>query len=219
MMNEKHIVLTKNTIEMNNDLDLERVLSINWGTTTLVPSAPKSNFWTTVQNTIVDPFRQGWRLPWDMLDKKDLYKMNYHVTISPDPIHETDFYSRKVANKVLRQFLLELKKNMLFDNIICVYEYGTRGKKYGKLHWHILFKTRYIRKIEETANRYFATSKGRARHTTVIKRIRIDKTHADSSDEVKVENYKQQIDYIMQKYMQKETQNKTKCLYTNLIKK
>jgi len=218
-MNEKHIVLTKNTIEMNNDLDLERVLSINWGTTTLVPSAPKSNFWTTVQNTIVDPFRQGWRLPWDMLDKKDLYKMNYHVTISPDPIHETDFYSRKVANKVLRQFLLELKKNMLFDNIICVYEYGTRGKKYGKLHWHILFKTRYIRKIEETANRYFATSKGRARHTTVIKRIRIDKTHADSSDEVKVENYKQQIDYIMQKYMQKETQNKTKCLYTNLIKK
>ena len=218
-MNKKHIVLTKNTIEMNNDLDLEKVLSINWGTTTLVPSAPKSNFWTTVQNTIVDPFRQGWRLPWDMLDKKDLYKMNYHVTISPDPIHETDFYSRKVANKVLRQFLLELKKNMLFDNIICVYEYGTRGKKYGKLHWHILFKTRYIRKIEEVSNRYFATSKSRARHTTVIKRIRIDKTHADSSDEVKVENYKQQIDYIMQKYMQKETQNKTKCLYTNLIKK
>jgi len=218
-MTEKHIVLTKNTIEMVNDLDLEKTLSINWGTTTLVPSAPKSNFWTSCQNTIVDPFKQGWRLPWDMLDKTDLYKMNYHVTISPDPIHETDFYSRKVANKVLRQFLRELKKNKLYDNIICVYEYGTRGKTYGKLHWHILFKSRAIRKIEEISNRYFATSKGRARHTTVIKKIRIDKSYADRSDEDKVENYHAQVDYIMKKYMQKETQNKVKCLYTNLVKK
>ena len=120
---------------------------------------------------------------------------------------------------MLRLFLRELKKNKLYDNIICVYEYGTRGKTYGKLHWHILFKSRAIRKIEEISNRYFATSKARARHTTVIKKIRIDKSYADRSDEDKVENYHSQVDYIMKKYMQKETQNKVKCLYTNLVKK
>ena len=66
---------------------------------------------------------------------------------------------------------------------------------------------------------FFATNKARARHTTVIKKIRIDKTYADRSDEDKVKNYHAQVDYIMQQYMQKETQNKIKCLYTNLVRK
>lgn len=216
-MAEKPIELAKNTIEMTKDEELEKLLSIDWGTTTLVPSAPKSNFWTSSQNVIVDPFHVGWRLPWDMLEKQHLYEMNYHVTISPDPIHETDYYDRKVAHKVLRRFLLELKNNKLYKYIICVYEYGPRGKRYGKLHWHILFKTHKVRKIEEISNRYFATSKKRSRHTTVVKKIRIDKDYVCRSDKDKVDNYRKQIDYIMHEYMQKESQNKKKCLYTNMI--
>ena len=154
-----------------------------------------------------------------MLDKTHLMEMNYHVTISPDPLHSEDYYDRKVANKVLRQFLRELKKNNYYKYIICVYEYGKRGKEYGKLHWHILFKTRFIRKIEEISNKYFATTKSRSKNTTVVKRIRIDKSYADRSDKQKVENYHKQINYIMREYMQKETQNKVKCLFTNMCSK
>lgn len=218
-MAEKHIELDKNTIEIHSDDDIKNILSIDWGATPLVPKCPRSvnGFHALDKKALVCPFKQGWRLPWDMLDKTNLYEMNYHVTIAPDPIHETDFYSRKIANKVLRLFLSELKRNKLYKNIICVYEYGSRGKTYGKLHWHILFKTNKIRKIEDMSNKYFATSKKRSKNTTVIKRIRIDKNYVDRSDADKVANYKAQVDYIMREYMQKESQNKTKCLYTNMI--
>lgn len=213
-MSQKHIVIEENSQEL---AEIKKLLSIEWGTTPLVPSAPPKNGFSMLDKKVNScQFKENWRLPWDMLDRKNLYKMKYHVTISPDPIHESDFYNRKFAHKILRQFLEEIKKKGLFKNIIIVYEYGKRGKKYGKLHWHMLFETNKIRKIEEISNSYFATSKKRSRNTTVVKRIRIDKNMIDKSDESKVENYQRQIDYIMSEYMQKETQNKIKCLYTNM---
>lgn len=216
-MSQKHIVIEENSLE---SAEIKKLLSIEWGTSPLVPSAPtKNGFRLLDKNAVQCDFKNNWRMPWDMLDRTELYKMNYHVTISPDPVHEEDFYNKKIAHKVLRLFLEEIKKKGLYKNIIIVYEYGKRGKKYGKLHWHILFASNKIRKIEEISNNYFATTKKRARNTTVVKRIRIDKNMVDSNDEMKVKNYRSQIDYIMSEYMQKETQNKIKMLYSNMKSK
>lgn len=206
-IDKKHIVIDKKS------------LIINWGTSPLVPSAPKLNGFSQLKQSMHCPFDKGWRLPWDMINLENLYKMNYHVTISPDPLHSEDFYDRKYANKVFRQFLNELKKNKLYSQIISVYEYGPRGKKYGKLHWHILFRTNKVRKIEKISNTYFGTSPKRCKATTVVKRIRIDKNYVARSDIDKIANYKKQVEFIMNNYMKKEQHNKQKCLYTDMIPK
>ncbi|WP_168169805.1 hypothetical protein [Candidatus Izimaplasma sp. ZiA1] len=184
-----------------------------------MPSAPKLNGFSQLKQASYCPFDKGWRLPWDMINLDNLYKMNYHVTISPDPLHSEDFYDRKYANKVFRQFLNELKKNNLYSNIISVYEYGPRGKKYGKLHWHILFRTSKVRKIETISNTFFGTTPKRCKATTVVKRIRIDKNYVARSDKDKIANYHKQVEFIMNNYMKKEQHNKHKCLYTDMIPK
>ena len=104
--------------------------------------------------------------------------MNYHITINPDPLnsHENNVYDKKLMFKMFRQFLYELKQKKLYKNIISVYEYGAKGKKYGKLHFHILFKTHACNKIKEVACKYFGSHKiNRHITTVVVKRITIDK--------------------------------------------
>lgn len=218
-MSQKHIVIQQNVSDSLEEEQIKKLLSVDWGTVTLGAKCPSKNgFHILDKKTTKCQFKLNWRLPWDMFDETNLYKMNYHVTISPDPIHQDPFYQKKYAHMVLRLFLDELKKNGLYKNIIVVYEYGPRGKKYGKLHWHMLMRTHKIRKVEETANAYFATSKKRSKFTTVIKRITIDKNYAARSDQDKVDNYRLQVDTIFRNYFRKETHNKKKCLYTDMRK-
>ena len=225
-MSQKHIVIDKNTIDITESNTIDKFLTVDWGNKPLGVSCPKSNngFFSIGSNPTVCPFRNGWRRPWDDLDMKELYNMNYHITINPDPLNQldNDVYSKKLMFKIFRQFLLELKNKKYYKNIISVYEYGEKGKKYGKLHFHILFKTHCCNKIKEVACKYFGShSKKRHRNTVVVKRITIDKSlNSDEyTVEQKVENYRSQCDYLLHKYMKKESQNRVKCLYSNLVKK
>lgn len=204
-------------------IEMEKKLTVDWQSNLLVRTANSEfGFFKKVVQQCC-PLKQGWRLPWDILDNKDLYNMNYHVTINPDPQCEwiTQCNDLKCHNKRFREFLLEVKKNRQYKNIICVYEYGKNGKSYGKIHWHILLQTNKINQFVEMAIKYFGTSnKNRWRNTIVKNSIKIDRKISEySTAEEKVENYKQQINYIMLKYMRKESQNRKKCLYTNMIEK
>lgn len=67
---------------------------------------------------------------------------------------------------------------------------------------------------------YFGSNnKTRWRNTVVKKPITLDRNvPVDATDAMKVENYRSQIDSIL-KYLKKESQNRHKCLYTNMVKK
>lgn len=204
-------------------IEIEKKLTIDWQSSLLVQTANSHFDFMKKLTPLTCQFKQSWRLPWEMLDDEHLYKMQYHVTINPDPEVEwfTSGNDLKLHNSKFREFLTECKKETLYKNIIVVYEYGTRGREYGKLHWHILLSTNKINKFIEMAISLFGTKKkSRWTNTVVKKAITIDKKlgiHA--TDEEKVENYRDQINYIMKEYMKKESQNKKKCLYTNMVKK
>ncbi len=210
-----------NTIE--NTIEIEKKLTVDWQSASLVQTAnPEFGFFS--KGTPMEcPLKPGWRLPWDILDYDNLYDMQYHVTINPDPQCDwiTSCNDLKLHNRKYKEFLRECQKNKLYKNIISVYEYGKHGKEYGKVHYHILLQTNKINKFVEMAISYFGTNnKTRWRNTIVKKQISIDKSiGVDATNEEKVLNYRSQIDYIMNKYMKKESQNRHKCLYTNMNKK
>ena len=202
-------------------IDIEKKLTVDWQSTPLVQTA-NSICGFFQQQTCKDMLKDNWRLPWDELDYEHLYKMNYHITINPDPQCEwiTSVNDLKTHNIKFREFITDLNNNKLYKNIISVYEYGKNGRQYGKVHYHILFETYKINKIIEMAISYFGTkSISRWRNTVVKKPITIDKTvSVNASDIEKVENYRSQIDFII-KYMKKESHNRMKCLYSNMKKK
>lgn len=204
-------------------IEIAKKLTVDWQSGPLVQTA-NSEFGFFMKVTPEScPLKPGWRLPWDNLDYDNLYNMQYHVTINPDPNCEwiTSCNDLKLHNKKYKEFLRECQKNKLYKNIISVYEYGKHGKEYGKVHYHILLQTNKINKFIEMAISYFGTNnKTRWRNTIVKKQITIDKSiGADATIDEKVSNYRSQIDYIMNKYMKKESQNRHKCLYTNMQKK
>ena len=213
--------MSGNTVE--NTIELQKKLTVDWQSTPLVQTAnPDFGFFKKVEQQCC-PLKKSWRLPWDMVDYTELYNMQYHITINPDPectwfTHGNDL---KTQNKRYRDFLIECKKEKLYKNILSVYEYGKRGKEYGKVHWHILLQSSKVNKFVEMALKYFGTTKKSRWANTVVKKvITIDKSLSiNATDEEKVQNYKNQIDYIMKKYMKKESQNQNKCLYTNMINK
>lgn len=210
-----------NTIE--KPIDLKKVLTVDWQSTPLVQTANPDFGFFNKETRESCPLKPGWRLPWDNLDNENLYNMQYHVTINPDPKCDwiTSCNDLKTHNLKYKEFLRECKKNNFYKNIISVYEYGKNGKEYGKVHYHILLQTNKINKFIEMAISYFGTSnKNRWRNTVVKKQITIDKSLShDATNEEKVLNYRNQIDYIMNKYMKKESQNRHKCLYTTLYEK
>ncbi len=211
------------TIVTEKPIDLAKTLTVDWQSALGADCHSDFGFFTKGKLTPeLCPFKSNWRLPWDMVDREHLYEMNYHITISPDP--EASWFppgagsDLKLHNKKLRAFLQECKINKFYKNIILVYEYGKRGKTYGKVHYHILLKTSRVNKFVEAALKHFGCDKKtRWKNTVVKKPIQLDKSlPSTASDREKVENYHKQIDYIMNNYMQKESQNRHKCLYTNL---
>jgi hypothetical protein len=208
---EKHIVIDKKS------------LIVDWQSTPLVRTANSEfGFFSKRDIVITCPLKPGWRLPWDNIDYAEVYNMKYHVTINPDPQCGwiTSCNDLKLHNKRLKEFLREAKKEKAFKNIILVYEYGKNGKEYGKVHYHILLSTNKINKFTEMAISYFGSNnKTRWRNTVVKKPITLDRNvSVDATDAMKVENYRSQIDSIL-KYLKKESQNRHKCLYTNMEKK
>lgn len=203
--------------------NIEKALTINWQSNTLVQTAnPQCDFFNKSSSQEVDNLKDRWRLPWDMLDYENLYDMQYHITINPDPQCDwiTSCNDLKIHNIRFRQFIREAEKYLLYSNIISVYEYGKRGKEYGKVHWHILLQTTKIDEFIKMAIKYFGTDNNKRWKNTIInKKITIDKSlRRKATKEEKVDNYKSQIDYIIKKYMKKETHNRIKCLYSNMKK-
>ncbi len=213
--------MSSNIVEKH--IEIEKKLTVDWQSTPLVQTANSEiGFFQKVVNQTC-PLKPGWRLPWENIDMENVYNMKYHVTINPDPKCEwiTSCNDLKTHNNRYREFIRDCKINKLFKNIISVYEYGKNGKEYGKVHYHILLQTNKINKFIEMAIMYFGTSnKTRWRNTVVKNEISLDKSLShDATNEQKVENHKQQVNYIMCKYMKKESQNRLKCLYTNMVKK
>ncbi len=213
--------MSSNIVEKH--IEIEKSLTIDWQSNPLVRTANSDLGFFQKVVTQTDPLKQGWRLPWDNIDMEKLYEMKYHVTINPDPQCGwiTSCNDLKTHNNHYREFIRECKKLKYFKNIISVYEYGKNGKEYGKIHYHILLQTNKINKFIEMAITYFGTSnKTRWRNTVVKSTITLDRKLSDNAtNEEKVNNNKQQINYIMSKYMRKESQNRVKCLYTNMVKK
>ena len=212
--------MSSDTIE--KPIEIAKKLTVDWQSSLLVRTANSdSGFFSQGKiNNDPCPFKENWRLPWDLLDHEHLYEMNYHVTINPDPKigWMTSCNDLKLHNKKFRVFLEDCKKKQLYKNIICIYEYGKHGKQYGKVHYHILLKTSKINKfVEEAISHFGGTEKKRWRNTVVKKAIALDRSlSAHATPLEKVENYRKQINYIMNEYMKKESQNRHKCLYTNL---
>ena len=211
-----------NTI-VENTIELEKKLTVDWQSGPLVQTANPDFGFFNKGTPEKCPLKQGWRLPWELLNCENLYNMQYHVTINPDPQCEwiTSCNDLKLHNKKFKEFLRDCQKIKLYKNIISVYEYGKHGKEYGKVHYHLLLQTNKINKFIEMAISYFGTNvRTRWNNTIVKKQITIDKCiSAGATLQEKVSNYKSQIDYIMNKYMKKESQNRLKCLYTNMYEK
>lgn len=170
----------------------------------------------------INYFKEGWRCPWSEIDMKNRYYFNYHITVNPDPKCDwmTNCQDRKLHNDKLREFVLKIKSKGLFKYILVIYEYGNKGKSCGKLHYHILFKTHASAAIAKEANQIFGTTNKRCEFTTIVKKIKIDnKLSKDATPTEKIQNYNEQIDYLIDKYFRKETQNKVKCLFTNIQQK
>lgn len=139
------------------------------------------------------------------------YKV-YSVTINPDPnILTCDNNDRKQQNKMFRVFLNNIKNNNYYKNIISVYEYGGKGKRYGKYHLHFMVETRTIRKVEEEALKIFAAKKkSNWKYTVVVKPVTADTNVPDAA---KYESYRANIRYIIDNYYRKEQHNKVCCLF------
>jgi len=141
-------------------------LFVDFGSRTLVQTAKPNNgnFFNKKKNQpTIDYFQQGWRCPWSEIDMKSKYLFNFHITINPDPKCEwmTNCQDRKLHNEKLREFIMKIKNRGLYKYILCIYEYGIKGKSYGKLHYHILFKTHASDAIRKEANIIFGTTKKR----------------------------------------------------------
>lgn len=158
--------------------------------------------------------KDGWRVPWDHIDidKMGSKYRCYSVTINPHPEKVVDHHNdRKFIHEMYRTFLRMLNNNNYFRNIISVYEYGKKGKKYGRLHYHILLETRFIRKVEEIGYKIFGKPTEKYRYTLKIKPVTVD---YGTIEENYVANYRHNIEKVFN-YYTKESHNKELCLFAS----
>lgn len=161
--------------------------------------------------------KSNWRKPWAMLPNDYPEKFNYHMTINPDPkcdwIINNNCVDKKTIHKQLRSFLKECFYLKLFSDVCIIYEYGRYGKKYGKLHYHCLFRTAKSGKLTEKAFEYFKHRTTKSCSAVVCKRIthslRTSETHNMLLMKSSTLSNKH---YIYTNYFRKETHNKIKCL-------
>lgn len=191
-------------------------LIIDWGgSPTLVETAAIKNWFLSNSTPATCPFKERWRIPWDNIDHNKVLDMNYSITINPDPNLQwlDDTRDRKLLNTRFRETLRICKNKNLYKDIIVVYEYGKKGKRYGKLHYHLLVNSKKINLFCDEFLKTFGTTKKRWKLTVVKKLIKPD---YGIPDEFKHINLNVQKKYIFETYFRKETHNKLKCLYSSI---
>ena len=174
-------------------------INMNGGTTSLVDStAPYFG-----PNLIGDPIKYysklHTRVPWDLIPECHFRGMNFMVNINPDA--NCDWYTHDTDKQNLVPRLISLieesKTKSLINKATFVYEYGKFGKQHGKLHFHGLIQTNKKQEFLKIISNKFNQRKNLIHRTCVIK-------HCKSPDDRN----------RFLNYMKKESQNKTKCLYT-----
>lgn len=191
-------------------------LIVDWGGShTLVETAANINWFSTNGTPETCPFKSRWRIPWDNIAHEKVLDMNYSITVNPDPnlTWLDDTRDRKLLNAKFRETLLICKNKKLYKNIIVIYEYGKKGKQYGKLHYHLLVNSQKVNQFCEEFIKTFGTTKKRWKMTVVKKLIKPD---FGIIDELKLDNLNAQKKYIYEKYFRKESHNKIKCLYSSI---
>lgn len=172
-------------------------------------------------NEKIDPvglmLHKNWRKPWDMLPSDYPEKFNYHMTINPDPkctwIIDNNCRDRKTHHKQLRSFLKEAFYLKLFSDVVIIYEYGKYGKKFGKLHYHCLFKTNKSGKLTAKAFEYFKHRSTKSSSAIVTKRITHSLKKGDNHSALLMKaSQLSSKNYIYINYFRKETHNKMHCL-------
>lgn len=107
------------------------------GRTSLGESTPKKLVTRQLRNQTSKKKYEGiYRVPWDNISKKELNSMNLAFTLCPDIRVDFDCKDKSVCVPKLIDLLIELKNNNVLNKIISNYEYGEKGKEYGKLHFH-----------------------------------------------------------------------------------
>ena len=161
--------------------------------------------------------KSNWRKPWDMLPNDYPEKFNYHITINPDPkcdwIVDNNCTDKKTHHKQLREFLKESFNLKLFSDVCIIYEYGRYGKKYGKLHYHCLFRTNTSAKLQIKAFEYFRHRSTKNTRAVVSKRITHSLKRSETHNMLLMKSSQlANKHYIYNQYFRKETHNKIKCL-------
>lgn len=133
------------------------------------------------------------RYPWTDIDDKYYQGVNLSININPDPSKINDYNNKKLLNNILLHYI---NNEVKIQKAIGVYEYGSKGAHYGKLHYHIAIKTNYRKDIEDKLIEMF-NQRSNCKHRTLQSKPFKDVKH--------------RTDYI--NYMKKETQNKIKCLF------
>ncbi len=71
--------MSSNPIE--NTIELEKKLTVDWQSNLLVRTANSDiGFFKKVEQQCC-PLKNGWRLPWDLIDYENINNMNYHVIL------------------------------------------------------------------------------------------------------------------------------------------
>lgn len=138
----------------------------------------------------------NYRTPWEIIPEKYYKGLNFNFTLNPDP--NIDYYENTkkwLIPKVLT-LIKKLKDDGIIKKLILVYEWGTYGKKHGKLHFHGLIQTNNKVLVQTEMLREFNKRSNVKHRTLQINHLPTIKDRARAI-----------------KYLKKEQQNKLKCLF------
>ena len=138
------------------------------------------------------------RSPWEMIPESHFKGLNFSFNLNIDPNVDQYENTKKWQIPKVLLHLQKQKNDGIIKKYVLVYEWGKYGQKHGKLHFHGLIQTgdkeAFIKEIVKDFNK-----RTNAMHRTITTKHIKDVDHRST----------------FLKYMQKEQQNKIKCLYYN----
>lgn len=145
------------------------------------------------------PWKQvNFRSPWSTIPEAHLKGMNFFFTLNIDP--SVEWYKNDKKQQIPRVllFLEKMKCDHLLSKYVIIYEWGEKGKKFGKLHFHGFLKTTQKDSLLDEFYKEF-NCKVNVRHRTIS--LSVNKSVRDRENRIR--------------YLKKEQQNKIKCLMWN----